>query len=113
MVPGLLYLGDLSDAAALPRLREQLNIQAAVTALAELTPSLKAAVKESGVEHTWCNVRAAPESRPSRARPLFFAHAAPAFFRARRASLRKKKSHARSLTRARIVLLRGETAAGA
>jgi len=62
IVPGLLYLGDLTDAAALPRLREQLNVQACVTALAELTPSLKASVAEAKVEHTWCNVRDVEEA---------------------------------------------------
>ena len=62
VLPGLLYLGDLTDAAALPRLREQLNIQQCLTALAELTPSLKASVAESGVRHTWCNVRDVEEA---------------------------------------------------
>ena len=57
IVPGLLYLGDLSDAASLPRLREHLNVTRCVTALAELTPSLKEGVAESRVKHTWCNVR--------------------------------------------------------
>ncbi len=57
VVPNLVYLGDLTDAAALPRLREQLNVQRCVTALAELPPSLKASVSESRVSHTWCNVR--------------------------------------------------------
>ena len=28
-----------------------------VTALAELTPSLKDSVAESKIKHTWCNVR--------------------------------------------------------
>ena len=56
------YLGDLTDAAALPRLTEQLNIRCCVTALAELPPSLKASVAESGVEHTWCNVRDVEEA---------------------------------------------------
>ena len=62
IVPGLLYLGDLTDAAALPRLKEQLNIRAAVTALAELPPSLKQSVSEARVEHTWCNVRDVEEA---------------------------------------------------
>ena len=62
IIPGLLYLGDLTDAAALPRLREQLNIQQALTALAELPESLRSAVKESGVTHTWCNVRDVEEA---------------------------------------------------
>ena len=62
ILPGLLYLGDLTDAAALPRLREQLNIRACVTALAELPPSLKASVAEAKVEHTWCNVRDVEEA---------------------------------------------------
>ena len=62
IVPNLLYLGDLSDAAALPRLKEQQNITTCVTALAELTPSLKAAVSESGVKHIWCNVRDVEEA---------------------------------------------------
>ena len=62
IVPNLLYLGDLSDAAALPRLQEQINVRAAVTALAELPPSLKSSVAESGVEHTWCNVRDVEEA---------------------------------------------------
>lgn len=63
VLPGLLYLGDLSDAAALPRLAEQLNVRAAVTALAELTPSLKAAVAEAPqVRHIWCNVRDVEEA---------------------------------------------------
>ena len=62
ILPNLLYLGDLADAAALPRLREQLNIQTCLTALAELPPSLKAAVAESGVSHTWCNVRDVEEA---------------------------------------------------
>ena len=56
IVPGLLYLGDLSDAEP-PRLREHLNVTRCVTALAELTPSLKEGVAESRVKHTWCNVR--------------------------------------------------------
>lgn len=42
IIPGLLFLGDLADAAALSRLREHLNISHAITALAELTPNLKA-----------------------------------------------------------------------
>ena len=50
VLPGLLYLGDLADAASLPRLREHLGIEHCVTALAELTPTLKAAVAESGVK---------------------------------------------------------------
>ena len=62
IVPGLLYLGDLADAAALPRLREQLNLSVALTALAELPPSLKASVAESGISHTWCNVRDVEEA---------------------------------------------------
>lgn len=62
VLPGLLYLGDLTDAAALPRLREQLNIQHALTALAELPSSLKASVSESGVRHTWCDVRDVEEA---------------------------------------------------
>ena len=33
-----------------------------MTALAELTPSLKSAVAESGVRHTWCNVRDVEEA---------------------------------------------------
>ena len=41
IVPDLLYLGDLADASALGTLREVLNVQMCVTALAELTPSLK------------------------------------------------------------------------
>ena len=57
ILSGLLYLGDLTDAAALPRLREQLKIERVVTALAELPPSLKASIAESGAKHTWCNVR--------------------------------------------------------
>ena len=43
--------------ASLPRLREHLNVTRCVTALAELTPSLKEGVAESRVKHTWCNVR--------------------------------------------------------
>ena len=62
IVPDLLYLGDLSDAAALPRLREQVNIQSVVTALAELPPSLQASVAEARVEHVWCNVRDTEEA---------------------------------------------------
>ena len=62
VIPGLLYLGDLADAAALPRLREHLNVTHTVTALAELTPSLKASVAESRVKHTWCNVRDVEEA---------------------------------------------------
>uniref|UniRef100_A0A7S0NYT0 protein-tyrosine-phosphatase n=2 Tax=Calcidiscus leptoporus TaxID=127549 RepID=A0A7S0NYT0_9EUKA len=57
IVPGLLYLGDLEDAAALPRLREHLNIKHAVTALADPPESLKASVSEARVRHVWCNVR--------------------------------------------------------
>ena len=57
IIPGLLYLGDLEDAAALPRLREHLNIRHAVTALADPPQSLKASVAEAKVDHTWCNVR--------------------------------------------------------
>ena len=57
VVPGLLYLGDLADASALGSLREALDIQHAVTALAELPPSLKDSVAESKIKHTWCNVR--------------------------------------------------------
>ena len=38
------------------------NIQHCLTALAELTPSLKASVAESGVQHTWCNVRDVEEA---------------------------------------------------
>ena len=57
IVPGLLYLGDLADASALGSLRELLNVQMCVTALAELTPSLKESVAESKIQHTWCNVR--------------------------------------------------------
>ena len=62
VLPGLLYLGDLTDAAALPRLREQLNVQHCLTALAELPPSLKASVADAGVQHTWCNVRDVEEA---------------------------------------------------
>jgi protein-tyrosine phosphatase len=62
IIPDLLYLGDLSDAAALPRLSEHLHIQTAVTALAELPPSLRASVAESKVEHIWCNVRDVEEA---------------------------------------------------
>ena len=57
IVPDLLYLGDLADASALGSLRDLLNVQHAVTALAELTPSLKDSVAESKMAHTWCNVR--------------------------------------------------------
>lgn len=53
----LLYLGDLEDAAALPRLRETINVRHCVTALADPPNSLKASVAESKAEHTWCNVR--------------------------------------------------------
>ena len=66
ILPNLLYLGDLSDAAALPRLRDQLNIQMCLTALAELPPSLKSAIVRDlmrprtpvstppAVEPRWC-----------------------------------------------------------
>ena len=57
IVPDLLYLGDLADASALGSLREVLNVQMCVTALAELTPSLKDSIAESKIAHTWCNVR--------------------------------------------------------
>lgn len=57
IVPDLLFLGDLADASALGSLRELLDVRVVVTALAELPPSLKASVAESGVKHTWCNVR--------------------------------------------------------
>ena len=49
-------------AAALPRLREQLNIQTCLTALAELPASLQASVQGSGVKHVWCNVRDVEEA---------------------------------------------------
>ena len=62
IIPGLLYLGDLADAAALTRLREHLNIAHTVTALAELTPSLKASLAEWKGKHTWCNVRDVEEA---------------------------------------------------
>ena len=57
VIPDLLYLGDLADASALSTIREVLNIQHAVTALAELPPSLKDSVADSKIKHTWCNVR--------------------------------------------------------
>uniref|UniRef100_A0A7S0Q8H9 protein-tyrosine-phosphatase n=1 Tax=Coccolithus braarudii TaxID=221442 RepID=A0A7S0Q8H9_9EUKA len=57
ILPKLLYLGDIEDAAALPRLREHLNIKHAVTALADPPDSLKASVSEARVRHLWCNVR--------------------------------------------------------
>tara|TARA_B100000513_G_scaffold190905_1_gene115756 strand:+ start:216 stop:1283 length:1068 start_codon:yes stop_codon:yes gene_type:complete len=57
IIRDLLYLGDLEDAAALPRLRETLNIRHCITALADPPESLKASVAESRATHTWCNVR--------------------------------------------------------
>ena len=51
VIPGLLYLGDLADAAALPRLREHLNVTHTITALAELTPSLTASVHSQDPNH--------------------------------------------------------------
>lgn len=65
IVPGLLYLGDLADAAALSRLREHLNVTHALTALAELTPSLKVRAVQLATEN---------------ARPLNYMKAVAAFF---------------------------------
>ena len=62
ILPGLLYLGDLEDAVAMPRLCETLNVTHAVTALAELPHSLQQSVSQSGVKHTWCNVRDVEEA---------------------------------------------------
>jgi len=57
ILPGLLYLGDIEDAVALPRLKEHLGVTHAITALADPPASLKAAVREAGVRHLWCAVR--------------------------------------------------------
>jgi len=87
IVPGLLYLGDIEDAANLPRLRDHLKVRLrgprplpnelpsndlpltdepptdetqvthAITALADPPSSLRSAVREAGVEHLWCCVR--------------------------------------------------------
>lgn len=57
IVSGLLYLGDIEDAANVRKLHSHLKVTHVITALADPPQSLTDAVREAGMHHLWCCVR--------------------------------------------------------